>query len=299
MSVESQHPCLSKEAEERGSYFYYIEDGVRIPYIGFASKFCVFLRKPAHRNRFRQMFTNTYSGVWVLSGHGALITPEGERYELEPGSFLQRIPFREHTTLVYDTDEWTELFLNLPVELYRAALSTGILIDQDVIYPGLSEDLLEEAQELVHVCVNSSPEDLPTIYVRELALLRKLMVKQKNRQTDAIDRQLSQAYQILCSNLQDNLHMEDVAKRVGMGYESFRKLFRARYNASPGQIRIQQKISVAKHQLRAGYRIQEVADMLGYCDEFAFSRQFSRIVGQSPISYSRAKDIAKNTFPRK
>lgn len=83
--------------------------------------------------------------------------------------------------------------------------------------------------------------------------------------------------------------LEDVARGAGLSYESFRKKFRAITGISPARYRNRLAI-VRARKLIYEERLsnKELADRLGFCDEFHFSRRFRQTTGQSPGEFRRS-----------
>ena len=76
------------------------------------------------------------------------------------------------------------------------------------------------------------------------------------------------------------------AANLGHSYEAFRKRFRKLSGRSPGRYRTSVLMEQACQMLsQPGVLLRDIADELGYCDEYHFSRQFSRTVGWSPTEY--------------
>lgn len=77
--------------------------------------------------------------------------------------------------------------------------------------------------------------------------------------------------------------LADVARHIGMGYESFRKRFTREVGVTPGRYRSRQLIRRACQLLAVeGFSVHEVADRLGFADAFHFSRRFKATMGVSP-----------------
>jgi AraC family transcriptional regulator of arabinose operon len=74
-----------------------------------------------------------------------------------------------------------------------------------------------------------------------------------------------------------------LAKLVQLSGNQFTRLFKAATNATPSQYIIQQRLNRARELLDTTMlSVSEIADILGYPDVFAFSRQFRRKTGVSP-----------------
>lgn len=85
------------------------------------------------------------------------------------------------------------------------------------------------------------------------------------------------------------LPLEDVARSSGMSYESFRKKFRQHTGGAPAAFRARQLFLLAQKLLyEERLTIKELADKLGFCDEFHFSKRFRQITGQTPGAFRRS-----------
>ncbi len=80
--------------------------------------------------------------------------------------------------------------------------------------------------------------------------------------------------------------MEDVAKRLGCSSDHAGRLFRKYLGVAPGEYVIRARVEAAKGLLNSSsLTVGQVAETLGYCDVYAFSRQFKLKVGMSPAAY--------------
>ena len=91
--------------------------------------------------------------------------------------------------------------------------------------------------------------------------------------------------------------IETIARDVGLSYESFRKKFRAITGVSPAHYRNRIVVDLAR-KLIYEQRLsnKELANQLGYCDEFHFSRRFRQVTGQSPMEFRKC--LLKNEAPQ-
>ncbi len=79
---------------------------------------------------------------------------------------------------------------------------------------------------------------------------------------------------------------EEVARRAGLSYESFRKRFASSLGIAPAKFQTQKRIEFAQAAIYQGTRtFQELADELGFCDAFHFSKTFKRLTGESPTEF--------------
>jgi AraC-like DNA-binding protein len=82
--------------------------------------------------------------------------------------------------------------------------------------------------------------------------------------------------------------LETVARKAGLSYESFRKKFRSVTGVSPARYRNRMVIDRARKLIyEERLSNKELADRLGFCDEFHFSRRFREISGRTPGEFRR------------
>lgn len=79
---------------------------------------------------------------------------------------------------------------------------------------------------------------------------------------------------------------QQVAERVGLSYDNFRKQFTARLGVSPGQFQKRRRIDRACSAIFQGERtLKQLAEELEFCDVFHFSKAFKQVVGLSPSDF--------------
>jgi AraC-like DNA-binding protein len=87
----------------------------------------------------------------------------------------------------------------------------------------------------------------------------------------------------------ENLSASELARRAGMSEKAFRKAFFAATNRNPYEYMVERRIEQAAHLLlETDKKVAEVAQTVGYDDQFYFSRMFSRVTGLSPLQYRKA-----------
>lgn len=80
--------------------------------------------------------------------------------------------------------------------------------------------------------------------------------------------------------------LPDLANDLGVGVDQCIRLFRHVVGSTPAEYRIACRIEAAKDRLRSSSQpLTEIARDLGYCDVFAFSKQFKARVGISPLRF--------------
>lgn len=271
---------------KRDTVYRYFGDTSRDRIIG-----CGFLLKPDAQGGFRKAAMDSYSGVLLLRGTGTYVDePTGRSWDLKPGHFFQRLPDRAHTQLVDPDGKWAEAYVVFGAPLYHALASLGSLgPDQPVIFPGLSVELVQRFARLAGD-LRSAPEDeLHHLLARIHELVTDIhSLDRRQRRPDPHANAIEEACRQLGVDLATKISMPTLAKKLGVGYERFRKVFRERMGMSPGEYRIRRRVERARAMLAQGdVSVKEVAFRLGYPNAYAFSRQFKSVTGGAPSRFLR------------
>jgi AraC-like DNA-binding protein len=102
----------------------------------------------------------------------------------------------------------------------------------------------------------------------------------------ASERLIEEACRLLGEQGGARLSAQRIAKELGLPYETFRKLFTRQVGVAPHAYRLRQRMQQACGLLGES-SVKEVAARLGYRTPFAFSRQFSKVMGVPPKTFKR------------
>ena len=94
-----------------------------------------------------------------------------------------------------------------------------------------------------------------------------------------------------------NLTLDELAKYAGISISYLNKLFKLYTNKSPIEYFISIKITQACNYIKlTDLKFYEIAERLGYHDQFYFSKLFKRVTGKSPKKYKEDATYLRNTF---
>lgn len=83
---------------------------------------------------------------------------------------------------------------------------------------------------------------------------------------------------------------ETIAHDLGLSYETFRKEFKRNIGRPPARYRMDRLMEQARILLtEQNLSNKQVSEILGFSDEFHFSRRFHQVCGQSPRQFRRAQ----------
>ncbi len=105
---------------------------------------------------------------------------------------------------------------------------------------------------------------------------------------NAPDPRLQRAAKLVSDNLFRKLSVDEMAEEAELSKNHFRSLFKISYGMTPKNYIIHAKINAALTLLaESDCTIGQISDMLGYADQYSFSKQFKAVMGYSPSDFKR------------
>ncbi len=229
-----------------------------------------------------------YSLVYVIRGNGEYIDKDGNRYELKPGSIFQRFPGISHTNIIDPNSEWAECFIDFGIEIYNFMCSMRMINPSQPVYDipydrGIEESFLKYKSRLD----NSLESELPNLLTESMFFVQKLFDQSKTIGDCKIPQTIIDRSCIdFTDDLRNRINLKEYCKDNGLGYESFRKVFKNCIGISPGKYIIRRRVDLAcQLLLTTNKTIGELSDELGYKSQYEFSSQFKRQTAISPSNY--------------
>lgn len=223
-------------------------------------------------------FTVPYYSVFVLlEGEGDYWDETGFQARLQPGSVVQRLPGRLHSTRVDAAFPWREFFISFGCGIFSSLAELGLLDEtRPVSACKVTRELVQEFDQLLKAMKTGG---LFTELLRAEKIAASLF---ESQESDLEEGWIHSAKAVLSSNLREPLTEAAAAQQVGLGCESFRKQFKKFTGLSPMEFRCEQKMMTARLMLLGGSSIKETALSLGYSDAYSFSKQFKKKNNSSP-----------------
>lgn len=242
---------------------------------------CGFLYKQGSSCVQKDICFKYYGGLYVISGNGVYIDAvTGKEYPVGPGCVLQRMPGKLHHTIINRDSDWLEFYFCGGAKIFETLSALNLVTDEPVFYVGEKETIfnrLLEYQKLFEQTDDRNAQKLLIEFQKLLCYLNEnLSSSPKPSWTDLIVEKLNQ-------NCKIGISLKQIANECGLGYENLRKQFPRHFGCSLEKYRIQLRINTAKSMLLdKDMPVKEVASELGYCDVYAFYKQFKQQEGISP-----------------
>lgn len=225
----------------------------------------------------------SYALVYVVAGRCEFGDDRGLRRTLTAGDAFLLFPDVAHFYDPGDGEPWDDIWLVFngpPFEAWRAA---GLLDPADPVWH--VEPVAHWRKRVADVLTGATGAAASLVEVtRLMALLAEMRVARTGVGHDATEPWLDAACRQL--ETEDITDWTAMAAGHGLTYEQFRKKFSAAMGVPPAQYRLARRIDRAALRLRTDDApLRAIADELGFCDEFHFSKLFKRRTGLSPTVY--------------
>lgn len=92
------------------------------------------------------------------------------------------------------------------------------------------------------------------------------------------------------ANLSEKIHIQSLARLVGLSASHFCRVFKSTLGVSPREYVLRRRIDVAKGlMLTTSEPLSAIAARCGMCDQPHFTRSFHRMVGETPYTWRRTR----------
>lgn len=231
-----------------------------------------------------------YQIVYITRGRGFFETEAG-RTEITAGTAFILFPGVWHRYAPDPETGWDEYWVGFNGETARQLMSPPFLsAGEPVITVGHDEKLLHlfiETAEALETEI-SGYQLLTAAWTLEI--IARLRAAQQGAGRDSeMEELIRQARCRLQERADRNVSIPDLAAELHIGYSLFRKAFTEYTGVSPAQYHLQQRIQKACELLvRTARPVSRIADDLGFCSPYYFSRLFTAKTGKSPRAFRAA-----------
>ncbi len=225
----------------------------------------------------------SYALVYVLAGGGRFTDALGCRKEICEGDLVLIFPDVAHTYGPPRGGHWDEIHIVFEGPVFDLWRAGGILREEKPVYHLEPVDYWRSRFEQI---VEPNLSSLERVCRLQSALAAALTDYQRSPVSARNEAWLAQARALLDAKIGEPVYVDDVARRLGVSPETFRKKFARLAGMSPWRYRTRQVIERACQMVHEGELTnKEIAGILGYNDEFHFSRRFKHVTGRSPAQF--------------
>ena len=227
-----------------------------------------------------------YALVYLLDGSGRMRSGKQPVVPCRAGDLLFVYPEIPHGYGPGPTETWSEFYVVFNGAVFDLWRQQGLLNPENPIrrLPGISR-WLPQLKSVADPRLPDTPEGM----LRRVCRLQKFLSDiMKRPSAPAQDRVawLESARRELMEK--PDASPEAIARVLGLSYETFRKHFARQTGYSPTRYRAVKLIEQAQVLMtERNLSNKEIAETLGFYDEFHFSRRFQQLTGGSTRNFRR------------
>lgn len=239
----------------------------------------------------RMRILRRFTIMLMVAGRGYYRDDRGASHDLVPGDVVVVFPEIGHAYGGTGSGDWGQVYFVFSGPVFDLCRSRGLLDPARPVWRlGSPEFWRQRLAEVV------SPEAAhrPGAPLRAMGRLLGVLLEMSAAESDArgpgsAEAWLERSRQLLGDRQAAGWPAPQVvARSVGMNYENFRKRFVHLTGESPGRFQKRRRIDWACAALyQGGHSLKEIADELGFCDVFHFSKAFKQQTGVTPSDYRR------------
>ncbi len=229
-----------------------------------------------------------YALVYVLNGMGSYADANGWEQDLRPGDLVFVFPRLAHFYNPAPGTRWQVSFVCFQGPVFDLWESHGVLDPRRPVHHLEPIDLWSRRIEDVAGASGYAPPLQQITRLQEL--LAAVLTGEGRAQVYQDDlRWAQQACSLIETKLEQSPDWPRLARQFGLSPEGFRKRFTRLTGQPPARYHMGRRIDRACELMQQGrWSDRQIADQLGFCDEFYFSRRFKEITGRSPRAFRRS-----------
>jgi AraC-like DNA-binding protein len=223
--------------------------------------------------------------IGVMTAGPERLVTGGSEYLASPGDLILIEPGKAHSNASLPGRKLGYRVFYIPEPLMVAAAGTPIRFGRAVVAGGrLAQRLLRIHSSLAD-CANVLEQE--TAFYLALAALAGRECAIGGVRVGRSHRQANMAREFLDARFREEVSLRQLANTVGLSPFHLLRCFAAETGLTPRAYQTQRRIREARHLLRMGVPIADVAASVGFADQSHMTRHFQRIVGTSPGRYAQ------------
>lgn len=231
----------------------------------------------------------TFGLIYMLRVDGFYCDANGAEDHLQSGDVVWIQPGLAHAYGPWSGRDWTQIYVVMEGPTWTQWAAERVLDPHRPVTRAAPVDLWRRRFERVFEARGAGDRATALrTFGGLLQLMLDLLATHTESQRSPEDMWLEESQRLLGEVRpgQAGLTPQEVAKKVGLSYENFRKQFAARVGRSPGQFQKRRRIERACAAIYQGEpSFKHLAADLGFCDVFHFSKAFKQVVGETPSEF--------------
>jgi len=240
----------------------------------------------------RGRILNDYYIVFISKGKGVYGSKDIQYEEISEGMGFFIFPNVWHRYKPDTKTGWEEYWVGFNgYYIQELMVKVGFTADAPFVHISINKDILVLFGRLLDVAKEFAPgypQQLAGLTLQMLGLIHTIKLF-RDFDNDPVGRHIAKAKFLLQQSFDSNVGMEEIARKLPMGYSAFRKAFKEIAGESPNKYQLDLRLSKARELLaNTTLSMSEIADHTGFGSVFYFSKLFKKNTGLSPLAYRKA-----------
>ncbi len=249
---------------------------------------CIGITYPDPAYRIARYRRPNYIFEYVTDGVG-YVENDGKHYTVRRGDVYVLEPHSTHTYGADPKEPYSKMWINFRSKHFGQIFSALGLSGVTHFPKADCKELFTELTQLDRVSLFNQYVCYDALKIL-LQICAELM---KSLRTDnkVVPQEILNVKRKLDDALYTNVSIEKICESLHLSRSFVINQFKTHYGLPPHQYLLNAKIRHAKTMLRqSAMRIGEIADLLGFCDEYAFSNIFKKKTGISPKEFRQLSE---------
>jgi len=231
---------------------------------------------------------------YIISGKGSFTSTndkfENSEYSLEGGQGFLIWPHQIHTYIADGKTPWVYTWVEFDGIKAKEFVTQAGLTYTNPIYISRNNEEREKVKNEILAIVNSK-NDHPLSNIGHLYLFMSALITSSSLRKVVTGGSLRDFYIRECLSFiehhyQENINVEDIADFCSLDRSYLGKIFKSVLNISPQDFLIRYRINKSCELMKTtDHTISEISEMVGYSNQFNFSRTFKEFIGKSPRNW--------------
>lgn len=240
---------------------------------------------------------NEYQLVYITRGSGFFESASCSRTKIEAGMMFMLFPGEWHQFAPNPSTGWDDHWVGFNGPFMDSKIADGFFTFRNCVFrTGVDERIINTYHEIFDLIADEKKGYQQIAASLTMSLLGRVYYEDINHSfgDTYIMRIINQAKVIMKEDMSGDKDLEEIARILNISYSLFRREFKNKCGISPGQYRLDLKLSKAKELLYStNMSIAEISSKLHFECLGQFSTFFKKKTGMSPLEFRKkgAKNI--------
>lgn len=238
----------------------------------------------------RRRIINEYQLYYITRGAGYFESASCSRTRIEAGMMFMLFPGEWHSFAPDPETGWDDHWVGFNGSFMDDKIRNGFFTFRNCVFKvGVNESMIETFHEILDIASDEKKGYQQLIASLAISLIGRIHYEDINHTNGDtyIVRVINQAKTVMREDM-DNQPLEEIAQSLGISYSLFRREFRKKCGISPGQYRLELKLTKAKELLYStNMSIAEISSMLHFECIGQFSTFFKKRTGMPPHEFRK------------